>query len=128
MFFQDVAGQARYGKVGSALYTDGSDRFFGTMTSALLALRHDVDRDGSQEHQTLDGLHDCGIDTHDGQALVDDAHHEGADNSTGDGADATGYRSTANEAGRDGVHLEFHTGLRGRGSQSGEHAHCRDRR
>ena len=83
------------------MYTDGSDRFFGTMTSALLALRHDVDRDGSQEHQTLDGLHDCGIDTHDGQTLVDDAHHEGADNSTGDGADATGYRSTANEAGRD---------------------------
>ena len=69
MFFQDVAGQARYGKVGSALYTDGSDRFFGTMTSALLALRHDVDRDGSQEHQTLDGLHDCGIDTHDGEVV-----------------------------------------------------------
>ena len=55
----------------------------GLQSLALLALGEDVHRHGAQEHKTLDRLHHCGVDAHDRQALVDDAHDQCADNGAG---------------------------------------------
>lgn len=52
-----------------------------------------------------------GVHAHDGQALVEHAHDQGADHGAGDGADAAGDGRAADEAGRDGVHLELMPGL-----------------
>src|SRR4249919_2838661 len=78
------------------------------------ALVVDVEGDGEQQHETLDGLLPLDPDAHDRHAVVEHADDQTTDDGAADGADATLHGRAADEGRGDRFELEAVTGLRAR--------------
>src|SRR5215204_173024 len=96
----------------------------GTAADRCALLVPDVECDGGEEHEALDGLLPVDRDAHQRHAVVEDAHDEATDDGADNRADTAGDGSATDEGRGDRVELEVGAGLGVGGGETccGHHA------